>query len=152
MNCEVRGNFLRRDDPKLTALLQQAELLSSLAVKACSENRNQSSEDAWKVLSSLQVRSFDNFLFVFLYLCIDVSLKVIFSYLVIKELQNYLIRTQEAGTLCSFSEMDFLLDNFEGVLEDFRCVDKEIQLSKRQNTLISLMNLFILLVYFVVKL
>nr|AXY87666.1 transcription factor MYB124-like isoform X2 [Cymbidium sinense] len=94
-NCEVQGNFLRRDDPKLTALLQQAELLSSLAVKACSENRNQSSEDAWK------------------------------------ELQSYMICTREGGSLSSFSEMDFLLDNFEGVFEDFQCGDTEIQLSTR---------------------
>ncbi|KAL0917018.1 hypothetical protein M5K25_012057 [Dendrobium thyrsiflorum] len=83
-NCEVQGNFLRRDDPKLTALLQQAELLSSLAVKAYSENKNQSLNDSWK------------------------------------ELQNYLIQTREEGTLSSFSGMDFLLDNLEGVFEDFQ--------------------------------
>ncbi|KAH0460308.1 hypothetical protein IEQ34_010971 [Dendrobium chrysotoxum] len=93
-NCEVQGNFLRRDDPKLTALLQQAELLSSLAVKAYSENKNQSLEDSWK------------------------------------ELQNYLIQTREEGTLSSFSGMDFLLDNFEGVFKDFQCVDTELQLSR----------------------
>ncbi|PKU63185.1 Transcription factor WER [Dendrobium catenatum] len=73
-NCEVQGNFLRRDDPKLTVLLQQAELLSSLAVKAYSENKNQSPDDSWK--------------------------------------------NREEGTLSSFSGMDFLLDDFEGVDAD----------------------------------
>ncbi|KAI0506989.1 hypothetical protein KFK09_013107 [Dendrobium nobile] len=94
-NCEVQGNFLRRDDPKLTVLLQQAELLSSLAVKAYSENKNQSLDDSWK------------------------------------ELQNYLIQNREEGTLSSFSGMDFLLDDFEGVFKDFQCVDTELQLSRR---------------------
>ncbi|KAG0467004.1 hypothetical protein HPP92_018584 [Vanilla planifolia] len=46
----AQGTFLRRDDPKLTALLQQAELLSSLAVKVNAEATNQSLEDAWKEL------------------------------------------------------------------------------------------------------
>lgn len=41
--------FLKRDDPKITALMQQAELLSSLAQKVNSENTSQSIENAWKV-------------------------------------------------------------------------------------------------------
>ncbi|XP_020580946.1 transcription factor MYB124-like isoform X2 [Phalaenopsis equestris] len=98
-NCEVQRNFLRRDDPKLTALLQQAELLSTLAVKACSENKSKSLEDAWK------------------------------------ELQSFLIRTQEGGTLSTFSGMDFLLDNFEAVFKDFQCADTEIQLLTRDGDL-----------------
>ncbi|KAK9107705.1 hypothetical protein Syun_023716 [Stephania yunnanensis] len=47
-NSKVQGSFLRRDDPKVTALMQQAELLSSLAVKVSTENTNQSLENAWK--------------------------------------------------------------------------------------------------------
>lgn len=53
----VQSTFLRRDDPKLTVLLQQAELLSSLAVKAYSENRNHSLQDAWKELQNFLIRT-----------------------------------------------------------------------------------------------
>jgi len=38
--------FLKKDDPKVTSLMQQAELLSSLAQKV---NTEQSMENAWKV-------------------------------------------------------------------------------------------------------
>ncbi|KAL2454854.1 myb domain protein [Abeliophyllum distichum] len=44
------GTFLKKDDPKMLALMQQAELLSSLAIKVNSENTDQSLENAWKVL------------------------------------------------------------------------------------------------------
>lgn len=43
------GMFLKKDDPKVTALMQQAELLSSLAQKVNAENTEQSMENAWKV-------------------------------------------------------------------------------------------------------
>ncbi|KAK8952152.1 Transcription factor MYB44 [Platanthera zijinensis] len=56
-NCKVEGTFLRRDDPKITSLLQQAELLSSFAVKAYSENRNCGFEDAWKELQNYLIRT-----------------------------------------------------------------------------------------------
>ncbi|XP_010242411.1 PREDICTED: transcription factor RAX2-like isoform X3 [Nelumbo nucifera] len=49
-NNKAQGTFLRRDDPKITALKQQAELLSSLALKVNTENTNQSLENAWKEL------------------------------------------------------------------------------------------------------
>ncbi|KAL0336330.1 UNVERIFIED_CONTAM: Transcription factor [Sesamum radiatum] len=42
-----QGTFLRKDDPKLLALMQQAELLSSLAIKVNSEKTDQSLESAW---------------------------------------------------------------------------------------------------------
>ncbi|CAA7037596.1 unnamed protein product [Microthlaspi erraticum] len=42
--------FLKKDDPKVTALMQQAELLSSLAQKVNADNTEQSMENAWKVL------------------------------------------------------------------------------------------------------
>ena len=41
--------FLKKDDPKVTNLMQQAELLSSLAHKVNSDNTEQSMENAWKV-------------------------------------------------------------------------------------------------------
>lgn len=43
------GMFLKKDDPKVTALMQQAELLSSLAQKVNADNTEQSMESAWKV-------------------------------------------------------------------------------------------------------
>lgn len=47
-----QGSFLKKDDPKINALIQQAELLSSLALKVNSENTDQSLENAWKVRSN----------------------------------------------------------------------------------------------------
>ncbi|KAK4790889.1 hypothetical protein SAY86_031302 [Trapa natans] len=44
------GIFLKKDDPKIAALMQQAELLSSLAVQVNTESTDQSFENAWKVL------------------------------------------------------------------------------------------------------
>ncbi|VAH27769.1 unnamed protein product [Triticum turgidum subsp. durum] len=42
------GNFLKRNDPKLATLLQQADLLSSLATKVNTENTSQSMDEAWQ--------------------------------------------------------------------------------------------------------
>ncbi|XP_031122075.1 transcription factor MYB124-like [Ipomoea triloba] len=47
---KTEGTFLKKDDPKILALMQQAELLSSLALKVNSENTDQSLENACKVL------------------------------------------------------------------------------------------------------
>ncbi|PSR88351.1 Myb-related protein like [Actinidia chinensis var. chinensis] len=49
-NNKIQGTFLKKDDPRILVLMQQAELLSSLAVKVNTENTNQSLENAWKVL------------------------------------------------------------------------------------------------------
>ncbi|KAF3431429.1 hypothetical protein FNV43_RR26160 [Rhamnella rubrinervis] len=49
-NNKHQGSFLKKDDPKINALMQQAELLSSLALKVNTENTDQSLENAWKVL------------------------------------------------------------------------------------------------------
>ncbi|KAF2302401.1 hypothetical protein GH714_036197 [Hevea brasiliensis] len=49
-NSKIQGTFLRKDDPKITALMQQAQLLSSLALKVDTENTDKSLETAWKVL------------------------------------------------------------------------------------------------------
>ncbi|KAM7484341.1 hypothetical protein LguiA_000350 [Lonicera macranthoides] len=46
----IQGTYLKKDDPKIIALMQQAELLSSLALKVNTENTDQSLENAWKVL------------------------------------------------------------------------------------------------------
>ena len=48
-NNKIQGTFLKKDDPKISALMQQAELLSSLALKVDTENMDQSLENAWKV-------------------------------------------------------------------------------------------------------
>jgi hypothetical protein len=43
------GNFLNKDDPKVATLLEQADLLSSLAAKIKTENTSQSMDEAWQV-------------------------------------------------------------------------------------------------------
>ncbi|KAH1239308.1 Transcription factor MYB88 [Glycine max] len=50
-------NISQKDDPKISALMQQAELLSSLALKVDTENMDQSLENAWKVLQEFLNRS-----------------------------------------------------------------------------------------------
>ncbi|XAR65169.1 hypothetical protein NMG60_11009188 [Bertholletia excelsa] len=47
---KIPGTFLKKDDPQMVALMQQAELLSSLAVKVNSDNTEKSLENACKVL------------------------------------------------------------------------------------------------------
>ncbi|CAL0308133.1 unnamed protein product [Lupinus luteus] len=47
---KIQGTFLKKDDPRISALIQQAELLSSLALKVDAKNIDQSLENAWKVL------------------------------------------------------------------------------------------------------
>ncbi|XP_012847460.1 PREDICTED: myb-related protein B [Erythranthe guttata] len=49
-NNKIQGTFLDKDDPKVIALMQQAELLSSLASKIDSEKTEQSFESAWMAL------------------------------------------------------------------------------------------------------
>ncbi|KAA8533001.1 hypothetical protein F0562_032882 [Nyssa sinensis] len=64
-NNKSQGTFLKKDDPKIFALMQQAELLSSLAVKVNAENTDQSLENAWKVLQDFlnQTKGSDMFRF-----------------------------------------------------------------------------------------
>ncbi|CAN6910258.1 unnamed protein product [Brassica oleracea] len=57
---EDKEMFLKKDDPKVTSLMQQAELLSSLAQKV---NTEQSMENAWKVLQDFFNKSKENDLF-----------------------------------------------------------------------------------------
>ncbi|KAL7110214.1 hypothetical protein ACP275_05G010900 [Erythranthe tilingii] len=47
---KTRMMFLGKDDPKMLALIQQEELLSSLAIKVNTEKTEQSLENAWIVL------------------------------------------------------------------------------------------------------
>ncbi|TKY58815.1 Myb-related protein B [Spatholobus suberectus] len=56
-NNKIQGTFLKKDDPKISALMQQAELLSSLALKVDTENMDQSLETAWKVLQEFLNRT-----------------------------------------------------------------------------------------------
>ncbi|CAJ1931739.1 unnamed protein product, partial [Sphenostylis stenocarpa] len=56
-NNKIQGTFLKKDDPKINALMQQAELLSSLALKVDAENVDQSLENAWKVLQEFLSRT-----------------------------------------------------------------------------------------------
>lgn len=48
-DSKTERTFLSKDDPKVTALMQQAELLGSLALKVNTESTCQSLENAWKV-------------------------------------------------------------------------------------------------------
>ncbi|KAI3452820.1 hypothetical protein Pfo_009483 [Paulownia fortunei] len=50
INNKIQRTFLKKDDPKVLALMQQAELLSSLAIKVNTEKTDQSLENAWMVL------------------------------------------------------------------------------------------------------
>ncbi|XP_061973781.1 transcription factor MYB124-like isoform X2 [Populus nigra] len=59
-NSMIQRTFFKKDDPKITALMQQAELLSSLALKVSEENTDQSLENAWKVLQDFLNRSKEN--------------------------------------------------------------------------------------------
>ncbi|XP_064985358.1 transcription factor MYB124-like isoform X1 [Musa acuminata AAA Group] len=59
-NKDNQGTFIRRDDPKLTALLQQAELLTSLSKKVNAENTNQSFDEAWKELQDYLIQTEDS--------------------------------------------------------------------------------------------
>ncbi|CAH8353853.1 unnamed protein product [Eruca vesicaria subsp. sativa] len=54
------GMFLKKDDPKVTALMQQAELLTSLAQKVNADNTEQSMENAWKVLQDFLNKGKEN--------------------------------------------------------------------------------------------
>ncbi|KAF7828079.1 transcription factor MYB88-like [Senna tora] len=56
-NNKTQGRFLKKDDPKISVLMQQAELLSSLAMKVNTENVDQSLENAWKVLQEFLNRT-----------------------------------------------------------------------------------------------
>ncbi|KAL1539416.1 Myb-like DNA-binding domain [Salvia divinorum] len=57
VGSEYARTFLRKDDPKVLALLQQAELLSSLAIKVKAEKTDQSLENAWMVLQDFLKQS-----------------------------------------------------------------------------------------------
>ncbi|XP_026434019.1 transcription factor MYB124-like isoform X2 [Papaver somniferum] len=52
-----QATFLKRNDPRITVLMQQAELLSSLAAKVNSEGNNQSLDNAWKELQDFLNRN-----------------------------------------------------------------------------------------------
>ncbi|KAM0908297.1 hypothetical protein ACQ4PT_015541 [Festuca glaucescens] len=54
------GNFLNKNDPKFATLLQQADLLSSLATKVKTENTSQSMDEAWQKLQHHLVKKDDN--------------------------------------------------------------------------------------------
>ncbi|KAK1362102.1 Transcription factor MYB88 [Heracleum sosnowskyi] len=55
----IQGIYLKKDDPKIIALMQQAELLSSLALKFDMENKDQSIDSAWKILQEFLNQSKD---------------------------------------------------------------------------------------------
>ncbi|XVE53264.1 hypothetical protein DITRI_Ditri02bG0190100 [Diplodiscus trichospermus] len=74
-NNRTQGTFLKKDDPKITALMQQAELLSSLALKVNADNTEQSLENAWKVLQDFLNQSKENGIFRYTISDIDFQLE-----------------------------------------------------------------------------
>ncbi|KAJ8476211.1 hypothetical protein OPV22_019938 [Ensete ventricosum] len=58
-NKDNQSTFFRKNDPKLTALLQQAELLTSLSMEVNAEDTNQSSDEAWKELQDYLIQTED---------------------------------------------------------------------------------------------
>ncbi|QCD82447.1 transcription factor MYB124-like [Vigna unguiculata] len=54
---QIQGTFLKRDDPKRSVLIEQAELLSSLALKVDTENVDQRLEHTWKILQEFLNRN-----------------------------------------------------------------------------------------------
>ncbi|XP_021299596.1 transcription factor MYB124 isoform X2 [Herrania umbratica] len=74
-NNRAQGTFLKKDDPKITALMQQAELLSSLALKVNIDNTEQSLENAWKVLQDFLNQSKENDIFRYTISDIDFQLE-----------------------------------------------------------------------------
>ncbi|CAL5061483.1 unnamed protein product [Urochloa decumbens] len=55
-----KGNFMKKDDPKVAILLQQADLLCSLATKIKTEDTSQSMDEAWQQLQHHLVKKEDN--------------------------------------------------------------------------------------------
>lgn len=55
----IQGIYLKKDDPKIIALMQQAEILSSLALKFDTENKDQSIDSASKILQEFLNQSKD---------------------------------------------------------------------------------------------
>ncbi|CAN6206165.1 unnamed protein product [Urochloa humidicola] len=55
-----KGNFMNKDDPKVAILLQQADLLCSLATKIKTEDTSQSMDEAWQQLQHHLVKKEDN--------------------------------------------------------------------------------------------
>ncbi|KAL3631134.1 hypothetical protein CASFOL_024118 [Castilleja foliolosa] len=59
-NNKIGGMFLKKDDPKVVALMQQAELLSSLAIKVNLDKTDQSLESAWTALQDFLKQNKEN--------------------------------------------------------------------------------------------
>nr|CAB3458683.1 unnamed protein product [Digitaria exilis] len=54
------GNFMKKDDPKVAILLQQADLLCSLATKIKTDDTSQSMDEAWQQLQHHLVKKEDD--------------------------------------------------------------------------------------------
>nr|XP_043624145.1 transcription factor MYB124 [Erigeron canadensis] len=59
-DASKNGTFLKKDDPKIIALLQQAELLSSLALKVNMEKTDESYENACKAVQDFLKQTKEN--------------------------------------------------------------------------------------------
>lgn len=73
---KIRGIFLKRDDPTVTELAQQAELLGSLAVKVNTESTDQSLENSWKFLQDFLSQNKENDMLEFTFSTMDLQLGI----------------------------------------------------------------------------
>ncbi|KAF7809156.1 transcription factor MYB88 [Senna tora] len=90
-NCKTQVTFLEEDDPKFSVLMQQAELLSSLALEVHTDDVDQSLEDAWKVLQEYLNRSKES----------DIIYKIPDLQLVdLKDMMEYLKSSNEGSQPC----------------------------------------------------
>ncbi|GAB2280301.1 Transcription factor [Dionaea muscipula] len=109
---KIESAFLRKDDPKIAALMQQAELLSSLALKMNAENTEQSLENAWKVLQTFLHKSEES------------------------EIQNY----EVSGNLQVDDVEDLMeelkrgtLDDLKDLVADFQMISYEVSQPSQRN-------------------
>ncbi|KAL5722697.1 Transcription factor [Ranunculus cassubicifolius] len=94
-DSKAHGTYLKRDDPRIHALMEQAELLSSLAVKVNTEKNNQSLENAWKELQDFLQKNNENE---------PLSCQISESDFPFEELMNLLEENSNMGSLPSWRQ------------------------------------------------
>nr|AAT39952.2 Myb-like DNA-binding protein, putative [Solanum demissum] len=118
---KTQGTFLKQDDPKKQALMQQAELLSSLAMKVNTENTDQSLESAWKFKKLV---------------CTECAETLMEKCEFVQILQDFLQQTKDGDTLkFQLPEMNFEPDDYKNLIADSRSSNEGSRPSWRQPAL-----------------
>lgn len=91
-------------------------MLSSLALKVNLENTTQSLENAWKVITSTKLKDYVLHLSI-LYVWLNFVLSV---HLIIQELNEYLIQNGGKSISADDFEMDFGIDEFNGLIDELK--------------------------------